>query len=90
MGNVPTGSPAQTERSPEFSEVIDTDLVVLAMGFTGVPAEGIVNDLGLQLTPRTAIIPDPARHIYAVGDCANGASLVVRAMADAKRVVGSI
>ena len=63
---------------------------LLAMGFTGVSAEGIVNDLGLQLTPRTAIIPDPPRHIYAVGDCANGASLVVRAMADAKRVVGKI
>jgi glutamate synthase (NADPH/NADH) small chain len=55
-----------------------------------VPAEGIVNDLGLQLTPRTAIIPDPARHIHAVGDCANGASLVVRAMADSKRVVNSL
>jgi len=60
------------------------------MGFTGVLAEGIVNDLGLQLTPRTAIIADPARHIYAVGDCANGASLVVRAMADAKVKVAAL
>ena len=86
----PQGRPLKPNEVPNSTEVIDTDLVVLAMGFTGVPAEGIINDLGLQLTPRTAIIPDPARHIYAVGDCANGASLVVRAMADAKRVVGSI
>ena len=86
----PQGRPLKPNEVPNSTEVIDTDLVVLAMGFTGVPAEGIVNDLGLQLTPRTAIIPDPARHIYAVGDCANGASLVVRAMADAKKVVGSL
>ena len=86
----PQGRPLKPNEVPNSTEVIDTDLVVLAMGFTGVPAEGIVNDLGLQLTPRTAIIPDPARHIYAVGDCANGASLVVRAMADAKAKVASL
>jgi glutamate synthase (NADPH/NADH) small chain len=86
----PQGRPLKPNEVPNSTEIIDTDLVVLAMGFTGVPAEGIVNDLGLQLTPRTAIIPDPARHIYAVGDCANGASLVVRAMADAKAKVASI
>lgn len=86
----PLGKPLKPTEVPNTTEIIEADLVVLAMGFTGVPAEGIVNDLGLQLTPRTAIIPDPSRHIYAVGDCANGASLVVRAMADAKRVVGKI
>ena len=86
----PQGRPLKPNEVPNSTEVIDTDLVVLAMGFTGVPAEGIVNDLGLTLTPRTAIIPDPSRHIYAVGDCANGASLVVRAMADAKAKVATI
>ena len=86
----PQGRPLKPNEVPNSTEVIDTDLVVLAMGFTGVPAEGIVNDLGLSLTPRTAIIQDPARHIYAVGDCANGASLVVRAMADAKAKVATI
>ncbi|WP_407457995.1 glutamate synthase subunit beta [Fibrobacter sp.] len=86
----PLGKPLKPTEVPNTTEIIEADLVVLAMGFTGVPADGIVNDLGLQLTPRTAIIPDPSRHIYAVGDCANGASLVVRAMADAKRVVGKI
>ena len=86
----PQGRPLKPNEVPNSTEVIDTDLVVLAMGFTGVPAEGIVNDLGLQLTPRTAIIEDPARHIHAVGDCANGASLVVRAMADAKAKVAAL
>ena len=86
----PQGRPLKPNEVPNTTEIIDADLVVLAMGFTGVPAEGIVNDLGLQLTPRTAIIQDPARHIYAVGDCANGASLVVRAMADARAKVATI
>ena len=86
----PLGRPLKPVEVPDTTEIIKADLVVLAMGFTGVPAEGLVNDLGLKLTPRTAIIADPSRHIYAVGDCANGASLVVRAMADAKVKVASI
>jgi glutamate synthase (NADPH/NADH) small chain len=86
----PLGKPLKPNEVPNSTEIIEADLVVLAMGFTGVPAEGLVNDLGLKLTPRTAIIPDPARNIYAVGDCANGASLVVRAMASAKQVVNRL
>jgi glutamate synthases, NADH/NADPH, small subunit len=86
----PLGRPLKPVEVPDTTEIIKADLVVLAMGFTGVSAEGLVNDLGLKLTPRTAIIADPSRHIYAVGDCANGASLVVRAMADAKAKVASI
>ena len=86
----PLGKPLKPNEAPNSTEIIEADLVVLAMGFTGVPAEGLVNDLGLKLTPRTAIIPDPARNIYAVGDCANGASLVVRAMASAKQIVGRL
>ena len=84
------GRPLKPNEVPNTTEIIEADLVVLAMGFTGVPAEGIVNDLGLQLTPRTAIIADPARHIHAVGDCANGASLVVRAMADARAKIAKL
>ena len=86
----PLGRPLKPVEVSDTTEIIKADLVVLAMGFTGVPAEGLVNDLGLKLTPRTAIIQEPSRHIYAVGDCANGASLVVRAMADAKAKVASI
>ena len=86
----PLGRPLNPVEVPDTTEIIKADLVVLAMGFTGVPTEGLVNDLGLKLTPRTAIIQEPSRHIYAVGDCANGASLVVRAMADAKAKVASI
>ena len=57
------------------------------MGFTGVPADSpVVAQLGLSQTPRTALVSSPERGIYCVGDCASGASLVVRALASGKSI----
>ena len=83
----PEGRPAKFHSVPNTKELIEADLVFLAMGFTGVPTTSpIVAQLGLQQTPRTALIPDAAKNIYCVGDCANGASLVVRALASGKKL----
>ena len=83
----PEGRPVKFKSVPNSRETIGADLVFLAMGFTGVPADNaIVAQLGLKQTPRTALVSDPARNIYCVGDCANGASLVVRALASGKAV----
>jgi glutamate synthase (NADPH/NADH) small chain len=83
----PEGRPAKFHVLPDTKERIEADLVFLAMGFTGVPKDNpIVAQLGLEQTPRTALIPDPARDIYCVGDCASGASLVARALASGKNV----
>ena len=85
----PTGKPTKFTSIPNTREAIEADLVLLAMGFTGVPkTHPIVEQLGLELTPRTAIISDPGKRIFAVGDCATGASLVVRAIADGKNLHG--
>ena len=81
----PEGRPMKFKSVPGTKELIEADLVFLAMGFTGVPAESpIVSQLKLAQTPRTALVADPARNIFCVGDCANGASLVVRALASGK------
>ena len=81
----PEGRPLKFHPVPGTRETIPADLVLLAMGFTGVPKDHpIVAQLGLAQTPRTALVPDPARNIYCVGDCASGASLVVRALASGK------
>jgi glutamate synthase (NADPH/NADH) small chain len=57
------------------------------MGFTGVPADmPLVSQLGLKQTPRTALVSDQPRNVYCVGDCASGASLVVRALASGKSI----
>ena len=82
----PEGRPVKFQAVPGTKETIKATRVFLAMGFTGVPKENpIVAQLGLAQTPRTALVADPARHVYCVGDCASGASLVVRALASGKR-----
>ncbi len=83
----PEGRPLKFAAKPDTKETIAADLVLLAMGFTGVPKDNpIVAQLGLSQTPRTALVPDPRRNIYCVGDCASGASLVVRAIASGKSI----
>ena len=86
----PEGRPLKPAPVAGSERIIECDMVLLALGFTGVPAEGLAKELELERTPRGALIPAPDRHIYALGDCANGASLVVRAMADAKKVTKQI
>jgi glutamate synthase (NADPH/NADH) small chain len=81
----PEGRPVKFHSVPDSKEMIDADLVFLAMGFTGVPKENpIVSQLGLAQTPRTALVSSPERNVFCVGDCASGASLVVRALASGK------
>jgi glutamate synthase (NADPH/NADH) small chain len=68
---------------------IGADLVLLAMGFTHVVQEGIVADLGLELDQRGNIKTQGSFHtsnpkVWAAGDSRNGASLVVRAIADGR------
>ncbi|MGN0854153.1 MAG: glutamate synthase subunit beta [Kiritimatiellia bacterium] len=83
----PEGRPLAFKAVPGTREVIKADLVLLAMGFTGVPTDHpIVKELQLAQTPRTALVSDPARHIHCVGDCASGASLVVRALASGRNL----
>ncbi len=83
----PEGRPLKFTSVAGTKEVIEADLVLLAMGFTGVPKDHpILAQLGLDLTPRTAIIPAPKKNVFAVGDCASGASLVVRALASGRQL----
>ena len=80
-----TGKPLKFTPRPGSKETIEADLVLLAMGFTGVsPETPLVKELGLKQTPRTALVSAPERNVWCVGDCANGASLVVRAIASGK------
>ena len=83
----PEGRPLKFKAVDGSKELIKADLVFLAMGFTGVPKDNpIVAQLALAQTPRTSLVAAPERGIYCVGDCASGASLVVRALASGKAV----
>jgi glutamate synthase (NADPH/NADH) small chain len=74
---------------------ISADLVLLAMGFTHVVQEGLVKDLGLEVDARGNIRTEGSFHtsnpkVWAAGDSRNGASLVVRAIADGKAAAEAI
>ncbi len=65
---------------------IDVELVLLCMGFLSPVHEGLVNDLGVELDQRGNIKVDThgatsVPGVFAAGDAATGASLVVRAIA---------
>ncbi|MDR1398546.1 MAG: glutamate synthase subunit beta [Treponema sp.] len=74
---------------------IGADLVLLAMGFTHVVQDGIVADLMLETDERGNIRTRGSFHtsspkVWAAGDSRNGASLVVRAIADGRSAAEAI
>jgi glutamate synthase (NADPH/NADH) small chain len=80
---------------PGTEFTIGADLVLLAMGFTHVVQEGLVEDLGLALDERGNIRTRGSFHtsnpkVWAAGDSRNGASLVVRAIADGRSAAQAI
>jgi glutamate synthase (NADPH/NADH) small chain len=82
------GRPAMTE-VPGSDFEIGADLVLLAMGFTHVVQDGAVAGFGLETDERGNIRTRGSFHtsnpkVWAAGDSRNGASLVVRAIADGR------
>jgi glutamate synthase (NADPH/NADH) small chain len=74
---------------------LKVDLVLLAMGFIHVVQDGLVADLGLETDGRGNIRTSGSFHtsnpkIWAAGDSRNGASLVVRAIADGREAAEAI
>ena len=73
---------------------IKAELVLLAMGFTHVVHKGIVEELGLELDKSGNIITNDGQtnlpDVFAAGDAASGASLVVRAIDEGRKVARQI
>jgi glutamate synthase (NADPH) small chain len=69
---------------------IEVDLVLIAVGFTGVEA-----DLGVDLTPRSTVQVDETfattlPGVFAAGDCVRGADLIVSAIADGRECARAV
>jgi len=80
---------------PGTTEVIQADLVLLAMGFLHPVHDGLLNKLGLELDTRQNIkvnsdflTSNPK--IFAAGDAKDGASLVVKAIYSGRQAADSI
>lgn len=76
-------------------EIIEADLVFLAMGFIHPAQEGLVKELSLPTNERKNIATDEngytsTGNIFACGDATSGASLVVTAMASARKTANAI
>ncbi len=80
---------------PDSGFVIESDLVLLAMGFTHVEQEGLITDLGIELDGRGNIQIDEnymtsRDGVFAAGDSHRGASLIVWAINEGREAAFSI
>lgn len=69
--------------------VIDADLALIAVGFTGAEPLPLFDELEIELGPRLTVPVDGAfqtvaHGVFAAGDCVRGADLIVTAIADGR------
>ena len=74
--------------------VLDADLVVLAMGFTGPVRSGLLEETGVKLDARgnieTSDYATSVPGIFAAGDARRGQSLVVWAIAEGRKAAEAV
>ncbi|TRW46191.1 glutamate synthase subunit beta [Georgenia yuyongxinii] len=75
--------------------VVPAQLVLLALGFTGVPAAGLVEQLGVALDARGRVLRDESfatsvPGVFAAGDAARGQSLIVWAIAEGRSAASAV
>lgn len=85
----------QIELIPDSEEVIPADLVILAMGFTGPDWAGLTQSLPLTLDARGNVQTDgqyrtSLTSVFAAGDARRGASLIVWAIAEGRKMAAAI
>ncbi len=77
----------------EFSE--HCDLLLLAMGFLGPEKPGMLEQLGVELTPRGNVLADETKMttvpgVFTAGDMTRGQSLIVWAIAEGRAAARGI
>ena len=79
---------------PGTEFTLEADLAILAMGFVHVAHEGLVKNLGLQLDGRGNIAVNDFQTsepwVFAAGDSASGASLVVNSIDSGRKAAAAI
>ncbi|NOY82976.1 MAG: glutamate synthase subunit beta [Kiritimatiellaeota bacterium] len=87
----PTTGQMSFREVPGTDFLIETDLILLAMGFTKEGSAEILRGYGVEVDCAGRVVLDAAGMttlpgVFVAGDLAAGASLVVRAIADGRRV----
>lgn len=81
--------------APGTEMVLDAQLVLLAMGFTGTPRSGLVEQLGLETDDRGRIrrredFSTGVPSVFVAGDAGRGQSLIVWAIAEGRAVAAAV
>lgn len=76
-------------------ETLKADMVLLAMGFTNPVQEGLLEQLGVEKDARRNVLTGAdgstsVDKVFAAGDAATGASLVVRCIASGRKAAAGI
>ncbi|MEI6775848.1 MAG: glutamate synthase subunit beta [Chloroflexales bacterium] len=85
----------QMQEIPDSNFTLPCDLVLLAMGFTGPERDGMIAQLGVELSPRGTVKTDDhkmtsRRGVFAAGDMSRGQSLIVWAIAEGRAAAKEI
>jgi glutamate synthase (NADPH/NADH) small chain len=79
---------------PGSEFTLDVDLVLLALGFLGPVREGLLEELGVELSERGSVstrgFATSVPRVYAAGDMRRGQSLVVWAIAEGRQAAAEI
>ena len=75
--------------------VIDADLALIAVGFSGAEPLPLFDELEIELGPRLTVPVDgafqtAAEGVFAAGDCVRGADLIVTAIADGRAAAAAV
>ncbi len=92
---VPENGKMKLVEKPETIRIMKADLVLLAMGFVHCMHEGLASEFGLEFDARGNIkvnqhFQTSSPKVFAGGDAAIGASLVVRAIAQGRNLARSV
>jgi glutamate synthase (NADPH/NADH) small chain len=92
---VRVGPKPKLERIPNSEFYLDTDLVLIAIGFSGPVRNGLLEQLPLELDNRGSVKTDGAYQtsvpgIFSAGDARRGQSLVVWAIAEGRQAAEAI
>jgi glutamate synthase (NADPH/NADH) small chain len=82
------------EEVPGSEFTLDIDLVLLALGFLGPVRQGMVEELGIEVSPRgnvaTQGFATNVSGVFSAGDMRRGQSLVVWAIAEGRQAAAEI
>jgi glutamate synthase (NADPH/NADH) small chain len=81
--------------TPGTDTRIEADLVLLALGFSGPETNGLVADLGVEVTGRGTLVRDGSYMtnvpgVFVAGDAGRGQSLIVWAIAEGRSAAAGV